>query len=100
MVLNSGLAFPDGVGMTATLKRTAGAAFRFVHPVAWATEPKTDLTVGTELTELQCITHPLEAKKDTRLALELKNPGVTEQGCQNIAPLIVINRVSLKELRG
>ena len=100
VILNSGLAFPDGVGMTATLKRTAGAAFRFVHPVAWATEPKTDRTVGTELTELQWITHPLEAKKDTRLALELRKPGVTEQGCQEIADAIVINRVPLKELRG
>jgi len=44
--------------------------------------------------------HPLEAKKDTRLALELRKPGVTEQGCQEIADAIVINRVSLKELRG
>jgi hypothetical protein len=100
VVLQSGLAFPDGVGMTATLKRTAGAAFRFVHPVAWATEPKTDLTAGTELTELRWITHPLEARKDTRLALELRKPGATERGCQEIAPLIVINRVALKELRG
>jgi hypothetical protein len=100
VALNSGLAFPEGVGMTATLKRVAGAKFSFLHPVASASEPYADVTPGTEITEARWITHPLAAKKDAWVTLELRKPGATERDCKDIASSIAINRVAIKELKG
>jgi hypothetical protein len=97
ILVSSGVAFPDGIRMTAELKAVAGAAFGFVQGVADARPPLTVGTPGAEVSGLDWLTRPLEAKKDTTLMLEVRAPGVTEPACAEIGRKIKLRHFGPKE---
>jgi hypothetical protein len=99
VTLSSGVAFADGLGMSAELQGVADAEFRFVQGAALveAQRPRAVRTPGAEVSGLDWLTHPLPAMKDTTLTLDLRAPGATEEACASIGRRIRIRSFSAKE---
>ena len=97
ILVSSGVAFPDGVRMSADLPAVPGAAFGFVQGVADARQPRTISTPGAEVSGLDWLTHPLEAKQDTTLMLDVRAPTVTERACTEISEKIKLRHFGAKE---
>ncbi len=97
ILVSSGVAFPDGIRMTADLAAVPGAAFGFVQGVADARQPRTVATPGAEVSGLDWLTHPLGPKKDTTLLLDVRAPAVTEPACTEIGQKIKLRHFGAKE---
>jgi hypothetical protein len=97
ILLSSGVAFPDGVRMSADLPGVPGAAFGFVQGVADARQPRTVSTPGAEVSGLDWLTHPLEARRDTVLTLDVRAPAASEPACLEIGEKIKLRHFGAKE---